>query len=313
MRKNSSAARCATERYFSDVRLISAVVAATTTDLSAMSVAMRLVFSSPSISSRSSVMSPCAAASLARMPSSSALICTLNALLCLISAVFCDDRSGRSRPTVSASSCSSRPASVTVKFTSAVSACTSGAKCGLDSFVCRNSRKPGCQSTSLSPSLSTSRLPRLTSEREMTGCSTASTRSGRFSMMTGVPRSIASSSRRSASFWSMRSTTSPASLKRSRSQPMPCSCGSMSSGQRSEAQQMAPFSTETLSSGSPSEFQPAMVASSVSGPSGLGLLDSGMRTPPPPPPPTPLPPDLRNGTHALCTSSSRKRLVKGPM
>ena len=70
--------------------------------------------------------SPSAEASCSRMPSSSAFSSILFSFCCLISSAFCSSRSGRSFATVSASSWSSRPSSVTVKLMSVVSACTSG-------------------------------------------------------------------------------------------------------------------------------------------------------------------------------------------
>mmetsp|Transcript_66859 Transcript_66859/g.164843 ORF Transcript_66859/g.164843 Transcript_66859/m.164843 type:complete len:286 (-) Transcript_66859:3010-3867(-) len=62
---------------------------------------------------------------------------------------------------------------------------------------------------------------------------------------------------------------------------IPCSCGSMSSGQRLQLAMMAPFCTDTLSVGSPSSFHTATCASShrmLSGlmPSVIGILRSVM-------------------------------------
>mmetsp|Transcript_2470 Transcript_2470/g.8781 ORF Transcript_2470/g.8781 Transcript_2470/m.8781 type:complete len:280 (-) Transcript_2470:4584-5423(-) len=229
--------------------------------LRVISSATRFASSSDSMSSTSSVRSPSALASLNRSVSSSSLSLMVNSLFCTMRFVLVSSRSGRSLFTTSASSWSSRPASVTVKLMSVVSAWISGGKCGLDSLVCRYSLNLGLYSTSLSPILTKYFLPLRTVERVTTGMSTASMDSPMFSMSTVWPFSTARSMMVTVLGLPMRTTARSFFASRSFTQAMPCSCGSHISGQRSEFVVMVPFSTDVLSDGRPSPTQPAMMAS----------------------------------------------------
>mmetsp|Transcript_29036 Transcript_29036/g.94621 ORF Transcript_29036/g.94621 Transcript_29036/m.94621 type:complete len:303 (-) Transcript_29036:156-1064(-) len=269
MRKKSTEPRAATGRYFSLVSLISSVVFLAMTTFSLISFEIFLALSNPSISSTSCVTSPSAEASLNRIWSSSSLILTLNWFCCRISSVLRCARSGRSRSTVSASSWSSRPSSVTEKFTSVHSAWISGAKCGLLSLVCRYSRNLGSYSTSSPPSLMVHvRLLFLDTARASSGSSVASISSPRFSMITVLPCVTAVTMRRSHCFCVVCTTTRSLPSSRLRSHLMPCTCGSIMSGHRSQLLMMAPFSTDTVSLGRPWLIMSATLPSSTSMSSG---------------------------------------------
>ena len=121
-----SAPRPATRRYDSREMLIFFSVSTAMAIFSAISVETRFESSRFSMSSMFSVTSPSASASACRMPSSSVFILILFSLFDEMISAFCSSRSGRSFETVSASSWSSRPSSVTMKLISVVSACTSG-------------------------------------------------------------------------------------------------------------------------------------------------------------------------------------------
>ena len=243
---------------------------------SAMSVAMRFDSSRFSISSTSSVMSPSAAASRCSRSSSSSFILILKPFWSEMSLALEFSRSGRSLRTTSASSWSSSPSSVTEKLMSVVSACTSGAKCGFESFVCRKSLKDGFHSTSLSPSVTYIERPFLVSLRPTTEASTASIVSPMFSMSTELPFSRERSMTVVMFLLVSRVTCRSRFDSRSLIQAMPCSCGSIISGKRLELHTIAPFSVETRSEGRPSEFQLAISASSVRILSGSTESDIGI-------------------------------------
>mmetsp|Transcript_48040 Transcript_48040/g.115455 ORF Transcript_48040/g.115455 Transcript_48040/m.115455 type:complete len:214 (-) Transcript_48040:97-738(-) len=125
-RKNISEPRAATGLYISRLALICSSVAAASTILDAISPETRFESSRFSMSSRFSSTSPSALASCERIPVSSSCILILFSFCCRMSSAFCSSRSGRSLATVSASSWSSRPSSVTAKLMRVVSACISG-------------------------------------------------------------------------------------------------------------------------------------------------------------------------------------------
>ena len=114
--------------------------------------------------------------------------------------------------------------------------------------------------------------------RPTTGASTASYVVPRFSMTSGSPFSSVCSRWVSSSLCPSRATLSPCFSSRFLIHVMPCSCGSIISGQRAQLVTMAPFSVETRSAGSCSVFQPAICASVVRTLS--GSVESDMGTPP---------------------------------
>mmetsp|Transcript_13737 Transcript_13737/g.31798 ORF Transcript_13737/g.31798 Transcript_13737/m.31798 type:complete len:251 (+) Transcript_13737:2960-3712(+) len=138
-------------------------------------------------------------------------------------------------------------------------------------------------------------------ERDSTGSSTASMDSGQFSSMMASPLVMASST------WSRYllvvccTVRRPWDSSRRVIHLMPCSCGSIMSGQRLQLQMMAPFCTDTESEGRPSLHHDAISASSVrtsrgSMPSVMGIWRSMM-----------------SGIHLSATMVVRKRALKAPM
>ena len=87
--------------------------------------------------------------------------------------------------------------------------------------------------------------------RPTTGASTASYVVPRFSMTSGSPFSSVCSRWVSSSFCPSRATLSPCFSSRFLIHVMPCSCGSIISGQRAQLHTIAPFSTLTRSEGGP--------------------------------------------------------------
>ena len=114
--------------------------------------------------------------------------------------------------------------------------------------------------------------------RPTTGASTASYVVPRFSMTSGSPFSSVCSRWVSSSFCPSRATLSPCFSSRFLIHVMPCSCGSIISGQRAQLHTIAPFSTLTRSEGRSSEFHTARSASVVRILSGSAPSERG--TPP---------------------------------
>mmetsp|Transcript_20358 Transcript_20358/g.49200 ORF Transcript_20358/g.49200 Transcript_20358/m.49200 type:complete len:394 (-) Transcript_20358:7072-8253(-) len=275
-------------------------VSLATTTFSLMSMEVRFASSSDSISSTSSVMSPWASASLRRRSSSSCFSLTVNSFCCLMSTVFSSSRSGRSFVTTLARSWSSRPSSVTMKLMSVHSACTSGGKCGFASLVWRMSLKLLWYSTSLSPTLTKKLRPFLIFCRPTIGPITASSDCCRFSIITDHPFSRAFSITLIIPLVVRRVIWRLLRLSFSLTHTIPCSCGSIISGHRSAKVVIAPFSTETRSEGSPSEFHCAICAESVRIARGSAFSDMGMLL------------VLRNERKHSFTSCVRKCLLKHP-
>ena len=113
----------------------------------------------------------------------------------------------------------------------------------------------------------------------MTGLSTASTTSWMFSIMHGEPLSMHEPRTVMIVFWPRRTTFKPRFSSCFLIHLMPCSCGSIMSGQRAQLVTMAPFSVDTGSAGSCSLFQPATCEGVVSTESGF-MPFSDMGTPP---------------------------------
>ena len=123
--------------------------------------------------------------------------------------------------------------------------------------------------------ISNAHLPFLMVFRPSTGSSTGSIDSSMFSISTVSPDEMAFSITSKYPRWPMRMTR--------RSSPyfclihlMPWSWGSIMSGQRWQLERMVAFSVDMRSLGSPSLFQPAMEASSVSRVSGSSPSVMGM-------------------------------------
>mmetsp|Transcript_6913 Transcript_6913/g.16624 ORF Transcript_6913/g.16624 Transcript_6913/m.16624 type:complete len:215 (-) Transcript_6913:4078-4722(-) len=89
-----------------------------------------------------------------------------------------------------------------------------------------------------------------------------------FSMMIVWPLVMAASSLRSQFFWVSWNTMRPLFSSRLRSHLIPCICGSMISGHRLHLEMMAPFSSDTGSSGRPWLIILALSAAVVSWESG---------------------------------------------
>ena len=126
MRKKIVAPRFATIRYRSAVLLMEVLISFPSLSLADASRLCCFALSSPSMSARSSVMSPSAVLNFTRISSSSCLILTLNSFAWWMTAAFLAARSGRSFLITRLNNWSSSPRGVTVKFTSVSSACNSG-------------------------------------------------------------------------------------------------------------------------------------------------------------------------------------------
>mmetsp|Transcript_13836 Transcript_13836/g.40703 ORF Transcript_13836/g.40703 Transcript_13836/m.40703 type:complete len:251 (-) Transcript_13836:4520-5272(-) len=135
-----------------------------------------------------------------------------------------------------------------------------------------------------------------------------------FSRSTGAPFSTPEPMTWSVDFWPSRHVLRPLASSCFLIHFMPCSCGSIMSGQRAQFVTIAPFWIETLSAGSVSLFHDAISASLVRTLSGSAASDMGranaflmvVKDAP-----AALP--CMYGTKTPLIRSNRKRLLKQPM
>mmetsp|Transcript_19753 Transcript_19753/g.46587 ORF Transcript_19753/g.46587 Transcript_19753/m.46587 type:complete len:255 (+) Transcript_19753:822-1586(+) len=222
-----------------------------------------LVLLSTSISSVSSSKLP---VELARRKSRSSSSCLRIFLLEFTSSTSfcrCSSSSCRSNESTRASSCCSSPPMVTVKLITVTCAKSSGVKCGLASLDVSESLNFSSYSHSLSASMITRLRPLRCTDLLSTGSRIGSMSSSTFSMIIGVPKDIESSSTLRNLRSSSEVTRSWLVSSRFLSHCSPCPCGSISSGQRAHAEMIAPFSIESRSEGSPSNFHCATWAASA--------------------------------------------------